>query len=331
MTTCTECVLPETFPGISFDSDGVCNFCLSARGTGSHAGERAKYRRKFEELITRHSGRPGYDCLLCFSGGKDSAFTLDLLRNRYGLRVLALTLDNGFISPAAAENIRRLVDAVGADHIVFKPRFDLMRRIFARSAEEDFYPEKTLQRASTICTSCISIVKSVALRTAIEKGIPIIVYGWSPGQAPLNSSVMQTNPALMRAAQRSVLGPLAERFGREIELYFLEDRHFESPELFPCNVHPLAFLDYDEAEIYSRLAELGWIRPDDTDPNSTNCLLNAYANHVHQQRFGYNPYAFEIANMVREGVMSREEGLRRLSESPRGGLVEMVRQRLGIR
>ncbi|NOZ26011.1 MAG: hypothetical protein GXO94_07995 [Nitrospirae bacterium] len=330
MRICSECVLPETFPGISFNRDGVCNFCQSACSSDRLERERAKYRRKFEDLLARHAGTSGYECLLCFSGGKDSAYTLDILKNRYGLRVLALTFDNGFMSPVAQENIGRLVEGLGVDHMVFRPRFDLVRRIFALSATESFYSGKTLQRASSICTSCISMVKSVALMTAIEKGIPFVVYGWSPGQAPLHASVMQTNPSLMKAAQRSVREPLVQRFGNEVDAYFLKEHHFERPELFPCNVHPLAFLEYDEPTIYARLAELGWVRPDDTDPNSTNCLLNTYANHVHQQRFGYNPYALEIANMVRESVMSREEGLRRLSVRPRSEQLEVIRQRLGI-
>jgi len=72
------------------------------------------------------------------------------------------------------------------------------------------------------------------------------------------------------------------------------------------------------------------VRPEDTDPNSTNCLLNSYANYVHQQQFGYNPYAFEIAKMVREGIMSREEGLGRFKDPPQSEHLDMIKQRLGI-
>ena len=65
------------------------------------------------------------------------------------------------------------------------------------------------------------------------------------------------------------------------------------------------------------MKELDWQKPEDTDPNSTNCLLNAYANKIHEKTYGYNPYVWEIANMVREGVMTREDGLKSLQSLPR--------------
>ena len=43
--------------------------------------------------------------------------------------------------------------------------------------------------------------------------------------------------------------------------------------------------------------------------NSTNCLLNSYANQIHRERYGFHPYVWEIANMVRCGAMTRTEGL----------------------
>jgi tRNA(Ile)-lysidine synthase TilS/MesJ len=292
--------------------------------------EKKRYRHKFEYLLARYRKNKGYDFLVCYSGGKDSTYILDIFKNHYNLRILAITMDNGFISPVALENIRRVVETIGVDHLFFKPKFELLKRIFSRAAIEVFYSRKSLERASTICTSCIGIVKFVALRIAIEQEIPFIGYGWSPGQAPLQSSVMRTNPILIRATQKTLQEPLVQRFGDEVNAYFLEERHFTEPDRFPYNIHPLAFLEYNEEKIYKRVAELGWKKPKDTDPNSTNCLLNAYANYVHQQQFGYNPYVFEIAKMVREGIMSREEGLLRVSGSPQIEQINLIEERLKL-
>ena len=100
--------------------------------------------------------------------------------------------------------------------------------------------------------------------------------------------------------------------GDAINPYFVTEEQFVHPEKFPWNVHPLAFLPYDEERIVERIKQYGWEKPDDTDPNSSNCLLNAYANQIHRQRYNFHPYVWEIANMVREGVMSREEGLEKI-------------------
>jgi len=146
----------------------------------------------------------------------------------------------------------------------------------------------------------------------LEKEIPFIGYGWSPGQAPVQASVMRTNAALMRNNQQTTLQPLLEIAGDDILPFFVTDKQFEQTEKFPWNIHPLAFLPYDEEKIVQRIKEFGWEKPDDTDPNSSNCLLNAYANQIHRNRYHFHPYVWEIANMVREGVMSREEGLEKI-------------------
>jgi len=266
---------------------------------------------------------------MCYSGGKDSTYTLDILKNRYGLSILAITFDNGFISPGALRNIKNVLETLGVDHILFKIRFDILKKIFATSATTELYPKKTLERASTICTSCMGFVKFIALRTAIEKEIPFIAYGWSPGQAPVQSSVMKTNPQFIRLTQKTIYDPMHKIAGDAIRPYFLEEKHFKDPDRFPYYIHPLSFLEYDEAKIFARLKEIGWERPEDTDPNSTNCLLNAFANHIHEELYGYNPYVFEIARLVREGIISRDEGLRRFKDTPdMSDMINHIREKL---
>jgi len=129
--------------------------------------QKAEYRERFEHLIREQRCRSGYEVLLCYSGGKDSTFTLAVLKERYGLNVLALTMDNGFMSPHAMTNIRSVTDRLGIDHLLFAPRFDTLASIFRECAQRNIYPPKTLERASAICTSCMSIVNSAlcALRS----------------------------------------------------------------------------------------------------------------------------------------------------------------------
>lgn len=334
MRLCTTCILPETFPGITFDPAGICNFCRQGELVRDrHESDKQRYAAKFSELLASLAA-PGavasrsHDALMAYSGGKDSTYTLLLLRRTYGLRVLALTVDNGFASPRAQENIRAVTDSLGVDHLVFTPRWDALRTIFRAAATEELYARKTLERASTICTSCIGIVKAYCLRTAVEQGIPLVGFGWSPGQAPVQSSIMKTNPALTRASQQAVLAPLRRVAGDVVNGYFLEERHYARADAFPTNVHPLAWEHYDEQEILKQIATLGWVPPGDTDSNSSNCLLNAYANEVHLRRYGFHPYVWEIANMVRDGVLGREEGVRKIYGPQPEGLRERAEQRL---
>jgi tRNA(Ile)-lysidine synthase TilS/MesJ len=330
LKVCAKCALPETFPGIRFNGEGICNICLEFKGIESEQAKKVEYREKLEALIREYKGGGTYDALVCYSGGKDSTHTLCILKEKYGLNVLAVSIDNGFMSEQALKNIRMVVEKLGVDHIFLKPRFDIMAKIFARCAETDIYPPKALERASSICTSCMAIVKYSTLRIALEKDIPLIAYGWSPGQAPVTSSIIKNTAAIVKMMQKSLYEPLHQIIGSEIKPYFLEDRHFKDAYRFPYYVHPLAFLDYNEEEVYKNIARFGWIPPQDTDPNSTNCLLNSFANFVHKQRLGFHPYALENANLVREGYLDRETALSRLNQPENPEIVAMVREKLAI-
>jgi hypothetical protein len=292
--------------------------------------QRARLRTRFEELVSNVLTEPGYQCLMSWSGGKDSTYTLSLMRLEYKLRVLAVTFDNGFVSPAALDNMRTVADNLGVDHVIVRPRFSLLRGLFTSSVQSDMYPPKALERASAICNTCMGLAKGIALRLALEKDIPMMVYGWSPGQIPVASAFLRPNRAMLEAMVKATAAPLQQASGGEVAAYFPEPRHFKNAPRLPANVSPLIFLDWREDEAVDTIQRFGWQRPDDTDPNSTNCLLNAFANQAHIDEMGYHPYVMELAGLVREGYMDRDEALRRLGVPPSPDLVSWVSERLHV-
>ena len=329
MKTCSRCVLPETFPGISFDDQAVCNYC---RHTPlPDAAEKKAYIRKFEQLLDEKRGTHVFDVLLAYSGGKDSTYTMYVLKQKYNMNILAWTFDNGFVSSQAKTNILHMTDTIGATSIMVRPPFALMQKAFSTAAKKDIYSPKTLDRASSICTTCIGLVKSMILKTALAYDIPLVAYGWSPGQAPISSAIMKTNPRLQRITQRTVRDPLLAAVGPEIGRYFLTDADLAiDAERWPTNIHPLAFMDYDEDRIIEEIRGLGWVKPEDTDPNSTNCLLNALANYLHRKRFNFHPYAWEIAGIVRSGSMKRRDGIAKVTQDEDMSMVRYAADTLKI-
>lgn len=329
MKRCKNCVLPETFPGIAFDTNGLCNYCRDYKGHKHLSIEKEKYRKKFEKLLNQHKNQDDYDCLIAYSGGKDSTYTLYLLKHELKLKILTLTFDNGFISPMAQSNINIVIENLGVDHIQFKPRFDLLKKIFIESSKSDLYPPKSLERASSICTSCMGLVKFISLKLALEKQIPFIIYGWSPGQAPITSSIFKNNPEIIKKMQSVIEKPLHQIGGDSIKNYFLDEADFnDNKNHFPYNISPLAFLDYNKVKIYRTISKLSWKKPEDTDENSTNCTLNSYAIYIHKNRFGFHPYAFELAKLVREGYIRREDAIKELTSEVNSKTLEYVRKKL---
>jgi len=330
MRRCVRCVLPETFPGIQFDEDGLCQYCRRMPSAGKRVEQRGRLRERFEKLVAEVRLEPGYHCLMSWSGGKDSTYTLWLLRHTYDLRVLAFTFDNGFISPAAIDNMRTVAAELGVDHVIVKPRFGLLRELFAASVDPAMYPPKALERSSGVCSTCMGLAKGLALLLALEKRLPMMVYGWSPGQIPLASAFMRGNRTMLQAMVEAAKKPLIEVGGQQVEAYFPEVRHFQTMPRMPVNVSPLIFMEWDEAAAVRTIEAYGWRRPEDTDPNSSNCLLNCFANEVHIRQLGYHPYAMELAGLVRQDYMSREEALRRLSDDSPEDMVASVADKLGV-
>ncbi len=325
---CTRCVMDSRYPGISFDDGGVCNYCRNSRKPEDQASQKKKYEQKFNDVSRQHRGKKIYDCLLAYSGGKDSTYTLHLLKNAYGLNVLAVTYDNWFQSPASKENIANVMRHVNVDHMYLTPRFDVFRKIITTVATKPVVSVKALERATSICTTCLTLIRLGCYRLAIDMDIPMLVSGLSPGQAPLATAVFRMNAKMLRSMQETLYNPLHAILGDEIRPFFLEERHFAQEERLPYNMNPLSFLPYGEKEIYDTITPYGWRTPRDTDANSTNCLLNAYANKVHQEHFGFHPYAFEIAGLVRDGHMTREDGLAKLAAPPDERVVRQVEQTL---
>jgi len=335
MKICTTCVLPESFPGITFDEEDRCSYCVRYKGMKNQEHMKERFKQKFLTTLEKTKKTGHYDVLMAYSGGKDSTYTLRLLKENFDLRILAITFDHGFVSPMALENIRNVTNNLDIDQMTICPSAKTLRALFVKSISPDLYPIKALERASSICNSCMNLVKSFLLKTAIEMQVPLVAYGWSPGQAPIQSSVFKTNTSMIRQMQKAMISPIEKMIGDKLSAFLLEEHHFETHppsknDRFPYLVHPLAFLDYDEKHILNRISEIGWRDPKDTDANSTNCLLNGFANQVHLEQHGFHPYAFEIAGLVRGGYMTREEGLKKLSTSPDPKVIDYVQKKLGI-
>ncbi|MCY7359163.1 MAG: N-acetyl sugar amidotransferase [Rudanella sp.] len=117
MRVCTIGVWDETIPGISFDEEGVSNFCrLQEKMMADHPrGEKGLSDwGSLVSAIKTAGNNKRYDCVIGVSGGVDSSFLLHVAR-QYGLRPLAVNLDNGFNSEIAVQNIYKVTSKLGVD------------------------------------------------------------------------------------------------------------------------------------------------------------------------------------------------------------------------
>lgn len=319
MKRCTVCTLPESFPGITFDSAGVCSECLALEKTKHHAPTAERLRPQLDEIIEESRSRsPMYDALIGYSGGKDSTYLTYILKKKLQLRVLAFTLDNGFISEQSWTNMRKALQKLSVDHIVFRPNYNLTKNIFLTSADQDVYPSSLLKFGSAICISCIRMVTNLALKTAIEKKIPMVMLGNSPGQLlQSDSEIIYRDNRIPYALKKGLFKPLVKQVGEQANPYFLLNEEDYNTTPFPYTISPLPILGYNEEDIYREIDKLGWKRPTDVDKTSTNCRLNSLGIVNHLKKHGFHPYDHEMALLVRIGQISREAALERLEDSAR--------------
>ena len=117
---------PETHETLVLDSEGVCNVCRAQEVKAEIDWQ--KRLQELDALVEQYRGRYRYDCLIPFSGGKDSTWTLYYLMDRYpGLKPLVVRFNHGFLRPNLTANCDRVFRRLGADVHDFTPSWNVVK------------------------------------------------------------------------------------------------------------------------------------------------------------------------------------------------------------
>lgn len=129
---CVRCTLPETHETIVFDNDGVCNVCRNAEIKKEKIDWSARLL-ELKKLAGNYRGKGIYDCVIPFSGGKDSTFTLWYTVKELGLKPLVASFDHGFYRPRTIENNERTQRKLGVDFLKFRTNWKVVRKLMLES------------------------------------------------------------------------------------------------------------------------------------------------------------------------------------------------------
>jgi hypothetical protein len=110
---CTRCILPETMPYIQFDEAGVCNYCHHYKPRN-----RPHPVEELFNLVEPFRRANGDDCIVPFSGGRDSCYGLHLIAKELKMKPITYTYDWGMVTDLGRRNISRMSAELGVENII---------------------------------------------------------------------------------------------------------------------------------------------------------------------------------------------------------------------
>jgi hypothetical protein len=127
---CTKCVLPETMPYIEFDDEGVCNYCHG------YIPQKPKDKLELLEWANRNRRTGGAaDCIVSFSGGRDSCYSLHYMVKELDMHPITFTYDWGMVTDIARRNQARLCEKLGVKQILVSANIEAKRDHIRRNVE----------------------------------------------------------------------------------------------------------------------------------------------------------------------------------------------------
>ncbi len=166
MKHCNTCNFPETYETIEFDSKGKCNICFQHEYKKKNI-DWDKKKLEFNQIIENYRNKYDYDCIVPFSGGKDSTYTLYKLVNSFKLKPLVVQFNHGFMRSTLQKNNINTFKELGVDVLTFTPNWKIVKYLMLES----------LIRKGDFCWHCHTGIFSYPMRVAVNFNIPLIIWG----------------------------------------------------------------------------------------------------------------------------------------------------------
>ncbi len=319
---CSRCIYGSDIANISFDEQGVCNYCrqiddlAELYGTGKEKGKN-EWLRLVDEIKAAGKGKK-YDCIVGVSGGADSSFMV-YQALEYGLRPLAVHYDDTWNSAIASENIRKVLEDTGVDLFTLvmdnKESDDIFRSFFKAGVPEMGTPtDLALAETLYIAAGKYGLKHVLEGHSFIEEGVSPVGKNYFDGKYiksihdRYGSRPMKTYPLMtFTKFMRSLLVSKIQK------------------------IRPYWYLDYSKDEAREFLEKkCGWQY---YGGHHLENRLVAFSMSIYlPTKFGLDYRNLTLAAKCRNGLMTREAALHEYSSPPHAekDLLSYFKKRLGL-
>ncbi|MFH1127839.1 MAG: hypothetical protein V1699_00300 [Candidatus Omnitrophota bacterium] len=340
---CSKCILPETAPFIDFDKKGVCNYCRTYKKVKIKGAEElenivAPYRSKSKEP----------DCLISFSGGRDSSYGLYYVKNVLKMNPLAYTYDWGMATNVALRNQEKMCRALDIKRIIIpaytemkqrnikknieawlkKPNLGMVPLFMAGDKQVIYYARKLKQQTGLkLMFHCIgnqyedAVFKMGFSNVCVESPM---VFCNIPLRSKIKIATYYAKQYLLNTAY--INSSLIDTLHGYFSLFFLKGED--------SDILLFHFIKWDEQEILSKLInDYGWEHPLDTKLTwRIDDATSAFYNYIYLAVAGFTENDTFRSAQIREGCMTREQalGIVREENKPRCQVIEWYASKIGF-
>lgn len=315
---CIKCVLPATMPYIRFNDEGVCNYC-----TNYKQRNKPKPKQELFDLVEPFRRARGEDCIVPFSGGRDSCYALHLIVDELKMKPITYTYDWGMVTDLGRRNISRMCAELGVENIIVADDISQKRRnirmnLTAWLKNPDLGMINILMAGDKHFFRHVETVKR-------QTGISLNLWGVNPletthfkagflGVPPdfEEDKVYSNGAAKQLRYQYLRLRAMAKSpgyFNRSI-WDTISGEYYRSFHAKTDYFHVFDYWTWDERLVDQCLAMYDWEKAPDT--NTTWRIGDgtaAFYNYVYYTVAGFSEHDTFRSNQIREGQMTREEAL----------------------
>ncbi len=318
---CSRCLLPDSFPFIKFDEDGSCNYCIN------YVPDQVKGEDKLRQLIEPYrsaSGEP--DCIVGFSGGRDSSYMLHYLKNELDMNPIAFTYDWGMVTDLGKRNQTRLCEKLDIEHVIIsaninkkienirkninawlkKPELGMVPLLMAGDKQFYYFAHKVMEQTGI---DLIFSGGNIFERTGFKTGFCGIKEVDTKDKGILTGISVSNKLKLI-----SYFGWqfLSNRAYLNSSIYDTLHAFYSSYLLPDAYVYLYNYIQWDENKIMNVLRkEYDWEGASDTDATwRIGDGTAAFYNYIYYTVAGFSEYDTFRSNQIRAGRITRKQGLK---------------------